>query len=285
MKKTIIAMSGGVDSSTAAYLMKKQGYDCIGITMKLFHNEEIGVSRELGYETVSTGHYARIEYNETEGRYLLKKALDSSKDQSYVLYSMTQEQLAHTLFPLGSLRKTEVRKIAEENGFVNAQKHDSQDICFVQDGTYADFIERYTGKVYHGGDFTDLNDNVIGRHNGIIRYTIGQRKGLGVSAPNPLYVCEIDPANNTVKLGSNADLFTNEVTAEQVNLISVPFLEGKQRLKVKIRYRHPEQWATVLQTAENKLEIRFDEPQRAVTRGQAAVLYDEDVVVGGGIIV
>lgn len=169
----------------------------------------------------------------------MKKSLYSSKDQSYVLYSMTQEQLAHTFFPLGNLRKTEVRKIAEENGFVNAHKRDSQDICFVQNGTYVDFIERYTRKIYHGGDFIDLNGNVIGRHNGIIHYTIGQRKGLGVSAPNPLYVCEIDSENNTVKLVSNMDLFINEVTAEQVNLISVPFLEGKRRLK--IRYQHMEQ--------------------------------------------
>ena len=176
MKKTIISMSGGVDFSTAAYLMKKQGYDCIGITMKLFNNEDICISRQHSC-----------------------CSLDDIEDE---------------------------RRVA--------------------DGTYADFIELYTRKIYHGGDFIDLNCNVIGTHNGIIRYTIGQRKGLGVSAPNPLYVCEIDSENNTVKLGSYADLFINKVTAGQINLISVQFLEGNRRLKVKICYRHPEQWATVL---------------------------------------
>lgn len=347
-KKAVIAMSGGVDSSVAAFLTKNRGYDCVGATMKLFSNDDACGSRddvedarmiaramgipfyvwdftesfrenvierfinayetgstpnpcidcnrylkferlyqkavEPGCDYVVTGHYARIEFDGNTERYVLKKALDETKDQSYVLYAMTQEQLAHTLFPLGELRKTEVRKIAEENGFTNAKKHDSQDICFVQNGTYSDFIRQYTGKDYPCGDFVDKNGNVLGRHNGIINYTIGQRKGLGISSEKPLYVCGINPERNIVVLGENSDLFTREVTVERVNSISSTF-DGEKRFKVKIRYRQAEQWASVSRIGENRLKILFDEPQRAVTRGQAAVIYDGDTVAGGGIIV
>lgn len=355
-QKTIIAMSGGVDSSVAACLMKERGYDCIGITMKLFQNDDIIMTREcsccslddvedarhvayqlqipyyvcnfsdefeenvikrfvnayengctpnpcidcnrylkfeklykraweLGCDTIATGHYARITYDRVSGRYILKKAIDGSKDQSYVLYSMTQEQLAHTQFPLGDLTKVQVRAIAEMQKFSNAYKHDSQDICFVQNGTYSDFIEKYTGITYPCGDFIDVYGNILGRHNGIIRYTIGQRRGLGLNHSEPLYVCAIDPENNTVTLGRVKDLYTCELTVTNINLISVPFIETPQRLKVKIRYRHVEQWATVTQINENTLKIMFDKPQRAITKGQAAVLYDDDIVVGGGIII
>lgn len=354
-RKAMIAMSGGVDSSVAAFLMKEQGYECIGATMKLFYNEEVGVSRdhsccslddvedarsvaqaldipyyvfnfssrfqedvidrfvtayengmtpnpcidcnrylkfeklfsrakELDYDYVVTGHYAQIEYDSERGRYLLKKAKDPGKDQSYVLYSMTQEQLAHTIFPLGGMKKTDVRAIAEEHGFINAKKHDSQDICFVQNGSYADFIEQYTGKRYPDGDFVDQEGKVLGRHKGIIRYTVGQRKGLGISFAQPMYVSRVNPLDNTVVLGSNQDLFSTTFSAKDINLISTERLEGPVRLKAKVRYRQPEQWAVVTQTDEDTLRIEFDEPQRAITKGQAVVLYDGDVVVGGGTI-
>lgn len=354
-KKAVIAMSGGVDSSVAAYLISEQGYECIGATMKLYNNEDIGISKkhtccsvediddarsvafsldipyyvfnfsslfketvidkfiqayengatpnpcidcnrflkfeklflrakEIEYDYVVTGHYARIEYDSVKNRYLLKKAVDNTKDQSYVLYCMTQEQLKHTLFPLGSMQKNEVRKIAEANGFINADKHDSQDICFVQDKKYYDFIEQYTGKIYPEGDFIDLNGNVLGKHKGIIRYTVGQRKGLGLSLSSPVYVLSVNPEKNTVTIGKEEDLYTKTLIAKNINLISEKRLVDPVRLKAKVRYQHPEQWATVCQTDDNTLKIDFDEPQRAVTKGQAVVLYDNDIVVGGGVI-
>ena len=353
--KAIIAMSGGVDSSVAACLMKQRGFDCIGVTMKLFANEDIGISREhsccslddvedarsvarmlgipyyvfnfsdrfhedviarfisayengrtpnpcidcnrylkfdklyhrakeLDRDFVVTGHYARIEQDTETGRYLLKKAVDPAKDQSYVLYSLTQEQLAHTLFPLGSMTKPDVRKIAEEQGFINARKHDSQDICFVQNGSYADFIEEHTGRSYPAGNFVDRDGNILGRHRGIIRYTIGQRKGLGLALPEPMYVCAVNPSDNTVMLGKESELYTRELTAKDINLISLPYIEKPMRIKAKVRYRQPEMWAAVTQTDADTLRVEFDEPQRAVTAGQAVVLYDGDTVVGGGTI-
>lgn len=235
----------------------------------------------LGCGYVVTGHYARIESDGS--RYLLKKALDETKDQSYVLYSMTQEQLAHTLFPLGSLKKTEVRRIAEENGFVNAKKPDSQDICFVPDGDYAAFLERYTGKTYPHGDFISPEGRVLGEHKGIVRYTLGQRRNLGVSSDAPLYVTAIDIPNNTVTLSHGEGLYADTLIAEDINLISVPSIAGPMRVKAKIRYRQAEQPATVIQSG-GVLRITFDEPQRAPTPGQAVVLYDGDTVVGGGTI-
>lgn len=348
-------MSGGVDSSVAAYLMKQDGYDCMGVTMKLFHNEDIGISREhsccslddvedarsvafslglpyhvfnfsdrfedtvirrfvesyengktpnpcidcnrylkfdklyhrakeLGYDFVVTGHYARIERDAASGRYLLKKAADGNKDQSYVLYMLTQEQLAHTLFPLGGTVKNEVRRIAETQGFINARKHDSQDICFVQKGSYGDFIEEHTGKKYPEGAFLDHDGNILGTHKGVIRYTVGQRKGLGISSSEPLYVCAVDPVCNTVTLGKESELHSRTLTATDINLISVSSIDQPTRLKAKVRYRQTEQWATVIQTDEDTIRIEFDEPQRAVTKGQAVVLYDGDTVVGGGTI-
>ncbi|MCD8149479.1 MAG: tRNA 2-thiouridine(34) synthase MnmA [Clostridiales bacterium] len=380
-KKALIAMSGGVDSSVAACLMKESGYDCIGATMKLFSNEDVrgnssylpenvnasrsyrcsslnnvGISRdhsccsledvedarsvarslgmpyyvfnfaerfretvidafvsayengrtpnpcidcnrylkfeklflrarELFCDYVVTGHYARIEQEETTGRFLLKKAVDDTKDQSYVLYSLTQEQLAHIKFPLGGLQKTQVRQIAEEHGFINAKKADSQDICFVQNGKYGEFIESYTGREYLQGNFVDQDGNILGQHNGIIRYTVGQRKGLGIALGQPMYVKKIDPAANTVTLGTNEELFTTALTAKDINLISAEYLDAPMRVKAKVRYRHKEQWATAEQLDEDTLRVVFDEPQRAITAGQAVVLYDGDVVVGGGTIV
>ena len=354
MKKALIAMSGGVDSSVAAYLMKEHGYECIGVTMKLFQNEDAGISRkksccslddvedarsvarnlgipyyvfnftadfkkqvmdrfvaayengatpnpcidcnrylkfdrlyhrakELGCHYVVTGHYARIEQRE-DGRYLLKKAADPSKDQSYVLYSLTQEQLAHTLFPLGDMNKHQTRMIADQQNFYNADKPDSQDICFVPDGDYAGFIRRFTGKDYPAGDFTDKDGNVLGQHKGIIGYTVGQRKGLGIAAGKPVYVTKICPAENRVILGDNEDLFHRELDVEEFNFISYDTPPAEFRAKAKVRYRQKEQWATVKVTGEKSVHIIFAEPQRAITKGQAAVLYDGDVVIGGGVI-
>ena len=357
MKKALIAMSGGVDSAVAAKLMTEQGFICVGCTMRLYDNEDAGISRSrtccslddvedarsvayrLGipfyvfnltdafreevighfvrsYEAgitpnpciecnrkmkfgrlfdkadvlecdyVVTGHYARISFD--GGRYLLQKALDRDKDQSYVLYGMTQAQLARTRFPLGTLTKPEVRKIAAENGFSNASKPDSQDICFVPDGDYARVIELHTGRKPEPGLFLDENGNVLGKHKGIIHYTVGQRKGLGISSERPLYVTSIDPVKNTVTLshavGTDSGLFTREVIAHDINLIVADKLTSPLRVRAKLRYRQPEQTATVEQTGEDTLLIRFDEPQRAAAKGQAVVLYDGDTVVGGGTI-
>lgn len=352
-KKVMIGMSGGVDSSVAAFLLQKESLEVIGATMKLYNNEDIdfvsektccslddvldaksvcarlGIrhytlnmtedfkkevierfisayqngftpnpcidcnrymkfskmlhkAQELDIDYVATGHYARIERQ--GDRYILKKAVDLSKDQSYVLYSLTQEQLKVTKFPLGNYTKQQVREIAEENGFVNARKHESQDICFVPDGDYSKFIEYYTGKTYPCGDFVDMKGKRLGEHKGIIRYTIGQRRGLGLALPASMYVVEKDVDNNKVILGFNDDLFKKEVNVKNISFTACEGLDKPERLCAKIRYNQKEQPATVTQTDENHFTIVFDEPQRAITKGQAAVLYDGDTVVGGGTI-
>lgn len=352
-KKVMIGMSGGVDSSVAAFLLQKESLEVIGATMKLYNNEDIdfvsektccslddvldaksvcarlGIrhytlnmtddfkkevierfisayqngftpnpcidcnrymkfskmlhkAQELNIDYVATGHYARIE--KQGDRYILKKAVDLSKDQSYVLYSLTQEQLKVTKFPLGNYTKQQVREIAEGNGFVNARKHESQDICFVPDGDYSKFIEYYTGKTYPCGDFVDMNGKRLGEHKGIIRYTIGQRRGLGLALPASMYVVEKDVDNNKVILGFNDDLFKKEVNVKNISFTACDGLDKPERLCAKIRYNQKEQPATVTQTDENHFTIVFDEPQRAITKGQAAVLYDGDTVVGGGTI-
>jgi tRNA-specific 2-thiouridylase len=354
-KKVLIAMSGGVDSSVAAYLLKQQGFDCTGITMKLFTNEDIGAggnkkccsledtadarnvayavgipyfvynftedfkkqvidrfiesyrngatpnpcidcnryikfaklldrAKQLGMDCIATGHYAEIEYDAGAGRYFLKKAADKTKDQSYVLYAMTQEQLSRTQFPLGALSKSDVRGIAREQGFVNADKHDSQDICFVRDGSYAEFIEQYTGKKNEEGDFVGISGAVLGRHRGIIRYTIGQRKGLGLSLKSPLYVNAKNVKDNTVTLSERDGLFDKSLDASGFNWIACEKINGPIRVKTKIRYNQTEQWSTVTQTSDDTVHVEFDEPQWAIAKGQAAVLYDGDTVVGGGTI-
>ena len=236
----------------------------------------------MDFDLLVTGHYARVE--KSGGRWLLKKAADLHKDQSYVLYCLSQEQLARTRFPLGGMTKAQVREIAGERGFINAKKQDSQDICFVPGGDYGRFMEDYTGKQYPAGDILDEAGRVIGRHRGLVRYTIGQRRGLGVAAGAPLYVAAKDCGANTLTLGRDAALYARSLFAGDLNLIACEQLEKPLRLRVKTRYLQKEQWALVEQLEGNRVRVDFDEPQRAISPGQAAVFYDGETVVGGGTI-
>lgn len=339
-----VAMSGGVDSSAAAWLLREEGHTLTGLTMQLFCGGE-GAARdahavarqmgfphhvcelsqcfraqvmdpfaaayergetpnpcvdcnrelkfgallrragELGGDCLATGHYVRLDYDRGSGRYLLKKAAHLEKDQSYVLYALGQEQLAHSLFPLGGLSKEEVRAIALQAGLSTAQKGESQDICFIPDGDYAAFIRRHTGRDYPPGPFLDEAGSRLGEHTGIIGYTIGQRRGLGVSSNHGrLYVKEVRPADNTVVLSDNESLFSRALTADQLNLIPCERLDGPVRLRARIRYRMAEQPCTVEQTGPDAVRVTFNRPQRAVTPGQAVVFYDGDTVVGGATI-
>lgn len=239
-------------------------------------------ARVLGCQYMATGHYARIE--PTDQGYVLKKGLDASKDQSYVLYMLTQEQLAHTLLPLGGLTKQKVREIAEKHGFINARKRDSQDICFVPDGDYAKVVEHHLGQSFSPGNFVDTRGRVLGQHRGIIHYTIGQRRGLGLCLPQTHYVCAVRAAANEVVLGPADELFSKDTKIEECHWISGKTPSEPVRCKVKVRYRAREQWATVIPVSENSATVCFDEPQRAITPGQAAVFYDGDTVLGGGVI-
>ncbi len=238
----------------------------------------------LGCDGIATGHYANVEYDQVSGRYLLKKARDVSKDQTYVLYTMTQRELARTLFPLGGLLKTEVRNIAEARGLVNAAKPDSQDICFVKDNDYAGFLEKTIGVISTPGNFVDKEGNVLGRHKGLIHYTIGQRRGLEIGFGRRKYVTGLDRAKNTVTLGEPEDLFSSALIARDINLISVEKLTGPMRVMVKARYKQPETPATIFSMEDGGVRVEFDKPQRAITPGQAVVFYDGDTVVGGGTI-
>lgn len=240
------------------------------------------LAKEQGFDYLATGHYARIE--QKGGRFLLKKAKDPQKDQSYMLYSLTQEQLSRTLFPLGEYEKTETRAIADRAGFANSQKPDSQDICFVPDGDYATFIENYTGKPYPQGSFVTKDGKAVGEHRGIIRYTVGQRKGLGIALGAPTYVCKICPENNTVVLGKNEDLFSNELLAVGLNWIAFEKPTDPFRCKAKTRYRQSEEFCTVTPLADGSVRVVFDTPLRAITPGQSIVFYDGDYVLGGGVI-
>jgi tRNA-specific 2-thiouridylase len=242
-------------------------------------------ARALGFDTLVTGHYARVETDAATGRRLLRKGLDAGKDQSYVLYCLTQDQLAHTFLPLGGLSKVQVRELAAEVGLENARKAESQDICFVPDGDYGRFIEDYTGRPLERGSIIDPEGRVLGRHRGQERYTIGQRRGLGLSFPQPMYVSAKSAAAHTVTLSPESGLYARSLLAERINLIPASTLDGALSLRVRARYLQPEQRATVRQTGADQLRIDFDEPQRALTPGQAAVLYDGDLVVGGGTIV
>ena len=340
----LIGLSGGVDSSVAAFLLQEKGLGCIGCNLRLyctgsedntedarsvagrtgipfhvfdfqpeFHDKVIGnfigcyesgltpnpciqcnkhlkfgvmleKALELGCSHVATGHYARIRRNEETGRYLLYKAADRAKDQTYFLYTLTQHQLAHTLFPLGELTKGEARDIAEAQGFITARKKDSQDICFVPDGDYVSFMKEYTRKDYPAGSYLDMTGKVVGTHQGAVCYTLGQRKGLGIALGAPAYVIAKDMARNTVTVGPNEALFHNALRAADCNWMPFPALSEPIRVTAKIRHSQNEQSATVYPEADGTIRVVFDAAQRAITPGQAVVFYQEDMVVGGGTI-
>lgn len=341
MKKALIAMSGGIDSTAAAMLMQRDGYDIEGVMMSLLSVDESAVeaakaaadkfstklhildlerefkryvvdkfvneykscrtpnpcvlcnrylkfgilveyAKKNGFDCLATGHYARIEYS--DGRYYLKKAHDDKKDQSYVLYNLKRELLPYIRFPLGEYTKDSARKFLFEAGFENASRKDSQDICFIPNGKYAEFIEGYTGERFAHGNFADSDGNILGEHKGLIRYTIGQRKGLGLALPAPMYVCRLDSQNNRVILGANEDLFSDRLTACDINLIAVDKITDGMRVTARARYNMVEQPARVYDTCGGRMTVEFDAPQRAITPGQAVVLYDGDIVIGGGTI-
>lgn len=348
--KALIGMSGGVDSSVAAYLTQQAGLECGGATMLLYTGQDregscssdgihdakavadrlnipfhvlnlspefekqvmedfvlcyeagatpnpciqcnrhlkfgrfLDCARELGYDCIVTGHYARILHNSDTGHWELRKAADEVKDQSYFLYTLTQEQLSATRFPLGELTKVQAREIAESQGFINAKKRDSQDICFVPDGDYAAFLCRYTGKNYPQGDYLDLQGNVVGKHKGAVAYTLGQRKGLNLAMGEPVYVCSKDMANNTVTVGPNEALMSTSLLANSCNWIAISRPEEPVKVLAKARSRMTEQPATVYPLEDGTVRVVFDEPQRAITPGQAVVFYQGDRVLGGGTI-
>lgn len=273
-----------IDPFVQSYVSGETPNPCIECNRHMKFDRLLRRALELGCDHVATGHYARIGFDQGSGRWLLQKGVDETKDQSYVLYCLTQAQLSHTLFPLGGMRKSEVRDLAASLGFVNAKKHESQDICFVPDGDYAGFIERRLGRTFPAGEFVTRDGRVLGTHRGMIRYTIGQRRGLGLALPAPLYVCEKDLANNRVMLCPNEELYSRTLTARDVNLIAVAQIDRPMRVLAKVRYQQAAQWATVEQTDETHFRLQFDEGQRAVAKGQAVVLYDGDYVIGGGTI-
>ena len=365
--KTIaVAMSGGVDSSTVAAMLRAEGHDIVGLTMQLWNQrrlaghagmpetsqgrccsiddvydarrvaETIGipyyvvnhedrferdvvrpfvqeylsgrtpipcslcnnhlkfdqlliVAQQIGADALATGHYARVEFDDARGRWLLKRPADASKDQTYFLFGLTQEQLSRTLFPLGEMTKPEVRELAKKHGLALAEKPDSQEICFVPGGDYKNFIDAYLAEEGESlpdtsGELVTTDGKVVGEHAGIHNFTVGQRKGLGVATGTPLYVIQIKGDANQVVVGNSDDLYTPTLRAHRVNLIAVEELKEPMRVAVKIRHRHEAAAATVQKCGEDEVLVRFDQPQRAVTPGQAAVFYDGDAVVGGGWI-
>ncbi|HXY02141.1 MAG TPA: tRNA 2-thiouridine(34) synthase MnmA [Terriglobales bacterium] len=365
--KTIaVAMSGGVDSSTVAAMLRAQGCDVIGLTMQLWNQRRLAghtgmpeavhgrccslddvydarrvaetlgipyyvvnqedrferdvvrpfveeylsgrtpipcslcnnhlkfdqlliVARQIGADAVATGHYARVEFDEQSGRWLLKRGADVAKDQSYFLFGLTQEQLSRTLFPLGEMTKPEVRELARQYGLALAEKPDSQEICFVPGGDYKRFLDAYMTEKGESlpdttGELVTTNGEVIGEHTGIHNFTVGQRKGLGVATGSPLYVIQINGDARQVVVGNERELYSHTLRARRVNLISVEHLREPMRVSVKIRHKHAGAMATIENSGADEITVSFDEPQRAVTPGQAAVFYDGDVVVGGGWI-
>lgn len=355
MSRVVVGMSGGVDSSVAAYLLKEQGYEVIGVTMQIWQKEDacsieenggccglsavedarrvassIGIpyyvmnfrrefresvidyfmseylsgrtpnpciacnryvkweallsrSMAIGADYIATGHYARIDRLDN-GRYAVRRSAALSKDQTYALYNLTQDQLAHTLMPVGSYTKEEIRAVAEKAGLLVADKPDSQDICFVPDGDYAAFIRENTEREIPAGNFVTPSGEILGRHKGIIHYTVGQRKGLGLALGYPAFVLEIRPRTNEVVIGTYEESLTQTVKADKVNFMSVEDLTEPKRVFAKIRYNHKGAWCTVEKTGEDEVTCRFEEPQRAVTPGQALVLYEGEHVLGGGTI-
>ncbi|SHI91587.1 tRNA-specific 2-thiouridylase [Lutispora thermophila DSM 19022] len=355
--RVIIGMSGGVDSSVAAYLLKKQGYEVIGITMKLRSNDDfeqdsgrdsccslssvddarrvcdklnipfyvinfteifeekvvnyfineyfagrtpnpcIACNKYLKFDAllkkadaleakyVATGHYARIIHEKKLNRYLIKKSATATKDQTYVLYNLSQSQLERILMPLGDYTKEETRKIADELDLDVANKPDSQEICFIEDNDYGKFLENKRGDKIKPGKFVDTKGNVLGTHRGIVHYTIGQRKGLGIALGKPMYVVDIIPEKNLVILGEEDEVFKNELLATAANFLPFDTLQHPMRAKAKIRYSAKESSAWAIPTGDNRFKLIFDEPQRAITPGQAVVLYQDDYLIGGGVIV
>lgn len=355
-KKVVVGMSGGVDSSVAAWLLKKQGYEVIGVTMQIWQDEEEAIQEEnggccglsavddarrvawqleipyyvmnfkkefkehvmdyfvdeylhgrtpnpciacnryvkwesllkrsmdIGADYIATGHYARVEQLEN-GRYALRKSATAAKDQTYALYNLTQEQLSHTLMPVGAYTKEEIRAMAEELGLQVAHKADSQEICFIPDHDYARFIVENTDAELPKGNFVDLDGNVIGTHEGITHYTVGQRKGLNLSMGRPVFVVEIRPETNEVVIGDGDDVFTDHLICDRVNWMAIDGLHGQERLvHAKIRYSHKGAPCVIREIGDGQVECQFQEKVRAVTPGQAVVFYEGDYVVGGGTI-
>lgn len=354
-KKVVVGMSGGVDSSVAAYLLKKAGYDVIGVTMQIWQDEETAAqeenggccglsavddarrvansldipyyvmnfknefkdavidyfakeyllgktpnpciacnryvkwesllkrSLEIGADYIATGHYARV-VKLPNGRYTLMKSATSAKDQTYALYNLTQYQLAHTLMPVGEYTKDEIREIAQNINLRVANKPDSQEICFIPDNDYAKFITEYTNREPKAGNFVSLDGRVLGKHKGIIHYTVGQRKGLNLSMGHPVFVQEIRPETNEVVIGNSEDVFSNQLYANNINFMSIEDLDGEMTVDAKIRYSHKGAKCKIRKMDSDIIECTFEEPQRAITPGQAVVFYDGELVVGGGTI-
>ena len=265
------------------YLHGRTPNPCIACNRYVKWESLLKRSLDIGAEYIATGHYARVE-KLSNGRYAIRRSATLAKDQTYALYNLTQEQLEHTLMPVGNYSKDQIREMAEKIGLQVANKPDSQDICFVPDGDYASFIEEESNQKIPEGNFVTPDGKILGRHKGIIHYTIGQRKGLGLSLGYPAFVLEIRPDTNEVVIGTNEDLMTTRVRANKLNFMTVEDLEGEMRVFAKIRYNHKGDWCTVRKTGEDEIECIFETPQRAVTPGQALVLYDGDYVLGGGTI-
>lgn len=356
MAKIVVGLSGGVDSSVAAYLLKEAGHEVIGVTMQIWQEEDLLTQEEnggccglsavedarrvaqmleipyyvmnfrsefkeavidyfaaeymagrtpnpciacnryvkweslyhrakaIGADGIATGHYSRI-VKLPNGRFALQKSITDAKDQTYALYNLTQEQLAHTMMPVGEYSKEEIRSIAEKIGLLVANKPDSMEICFVPDDDYAGFIEGYTGKKFPKGNFVNTAGEVLGAHQGIIHYTVGQRKGLGIAMGQRMFVKEIRPETNEVVLASNEELFSNVLYADRLNFMSIETITEPIEVMAKIRYNHKGAKAKIELVGEDRMKVTFEEPQRAITPGQAVVLYDGDIVVGGGTII
>ncbi len=355
-EKVVVGMSGGVDSSVAAYLLKEQGYDVIGVTMQIWEDEEqqrteenggccglsavddarrvadrleipyyvmnfkqefqekvvdyfveeylagrtpnpciacnryvkwesfLKRSMEIGADYIATGHYARIA-KLPNGRFAIRNSVTARKDQTYALYNLTQFQLAHTLMPIGEYEKDQVRRIAQEAGLPVAAKPDSQDICFVPDGDYAAFLKKKAGERMPGeGDFVTRDGTVLGKHKGITHYTIGQRKGLGLSMGEPVFVSELRPKTNQVVVGEEPQVFKKELLCDHLNFMGMEDLEEPRRVWAKVRYAHKGQWCRIERQGRDLIRAEFEEPVRAITPGQAVVFYEGEYVLGGGII-